>query len=408
MKLDELEKRRERLRKDTESIFNNIDVITEESKRVAAVAHNSDRIIDNLDAEFERQTGLTPSDVAFLFFATGLQCARIFLVNNFTKIQNAGNGNKIEKNVHKMQNKVFDNFEAYRSDIQSELSMAREYYAPLNQIIGGYGVPYDAQNFLNEKYDLFKGGNHRYSTLGHDPILGLIFGTANILTNSITTVKAPLIKSHHVVYEQNIVKAKNIYKSPKIGRPCSTAKMLQQAGKRIENDFISVIAAIIKQILHIGTDMFTPCGIHLPGANLVLSTEYVERISKYITTGDILKTGASAGIATLINVIISTVHTLLYDARKYSSREIYSVKTKKIIMYSNAIATSSNILLVGAKLATGNVYAIKELDLGGLIVTIHRLIHDQKLIRQIKEEFVFGSFRDMIQGEELNLLPHNE
>lgn len=49
------------------------------------------------------------------------------------------------------------------------------------------GVPYDTTK--STVSGLFIGANHRFATLGHDPILGLIFGTANIMTNTITTVK---------------------------------------------------------------------------------------------------------------------------------------------------------------------------------------------------------------------------
>ena len=51
----------------------------------------------------------------------------------------------------------------------------------------------------------------------------------------------------------------------------------------------------------------------------------------------------------------------------------------------------------------GNEAAIKQLDIGGLIVTIKRLMSDTEYIRQIKEEFVFGGFNRMIQGDDLGL-----
>ena len=46
---------------------------------------------------------------------------------------------------------------------------------------------------------------------------------------------------------------------------------------------------------------------------------------------------------------------------------------------------------------------MKLLDVGGLAVTVYRLITDRKFIRQVKEEFVYGSFKSMIRGEELKL-----
>lgn len=72
-------------------------------------------------------------------------------------------------------------------------------------------------------------------------------------------------------------------------------------------------------------------------------------------------------------------------------------------MYSNAIATGSNVLWVGGNMLAGNERAIKQLDIGGLIVTIKRLMNDTEYIRQIKEEFIFGDFNKMIQGKKLNL-----
>ena len=47
--------------------------------------------------------------------------------------------------------------------------------------------------------------------------------------------------------------------------------------------------ALIKQVIHIGTDLYTPKGIQIPGANLVLSKKNAERLTKYISTGDIIK-----------------------------------------------------------------------------------------------------------------------
>ena len=58
--------------------------------------------------------------------------------------------------------------------------------------------------------------------------------------------------------------------------------MLSAAGKRFEDDKKSVVAAVIKQLIHIATDLYTPCGITLPGAGLVLSNSSVEQLTEYI------------------------------------------------------------------------------------------------------------------------------
>lgn len=390
MDIEKLRQRRKKIKKNIDILNSNIDKIINETKRVESIAANSEKIIADLDKEFENLTGLNKVDFPFLFLATALQCIRIYLINNLTKIDKAGNKNKTENTLHKVQKRVLKKFDNGNRDEPSK------FYAPLNQIIFNRGVPYDAQNFLDTKYNLFKGANHRFSTLGHDPILGLIFGTANILTNTITCNDKFLITTNHVVYD-------SAQKNPKIANFTSTILMLDNAINRFNDDIESFVAALIKQILHIGTDLYTPCGIHIPFSNLLLDKKNVEELAKVVNTGDIIKLGMSMKISLWINTLISLLHQLMYDEKIYKNRDIYNVKTKKIIMYSNAIASTSNIIWVAINLKGGNQKVLKQLDIGGLMVTIYRLITDIDFIIKIKEEFVLGGFRKMIIGEEIDL-----
>lgn len=390
MDIEELRQRRKKIKKNIDILNSNIDKIINETKRVESIAANSEKIIADLDKEFENLTGLNKVDFPFLFLATALQCIRIYLINNLTKIDKAGNKNKTENTLHKVQKRVLKKFDNGNRDEPSK------FYAPLNQIIFNRGVPYDAQNFLDTKYNLFKGANHRFSTLGHDPILGLIFGTANILTNTITCNDKFLITTNHVVYD-------SAQKNPKIANFTSTILMLDNAINRFNDDIESFVAALIKQILHIGTDLYTPCGIQIPFSNLLLDKKNVEELAKVVNTGDIIKLGMSMKISLWINTLISLLHQLMYDKKIYENRDIYSVKTKKIIMYSNTIASTSNIIWAALNLKGGNPEALKQLDIGGLMVTIYRLITDIDFVIKIKEEFVLGGFRKMIIGEEIDL-----
>ena len=264
----------------------------------------------------------------------------------------------------------------------------------------GHSWNFDPNDLKTENLKIFKGANHRFATLGHDPILGLIFGTANIMTNTITSVKKegilPIIKTNHVVYT-------SLYKNPSIGKDASTLEMFHKSIERTIEDPKVFVASLIKQIIHIGTDLYTPCGIQIPGANLILSNKETEKLTQYISTGDLLKIGTSAKISQLINNIITVFHNLLYDEKKYSSREVYNIKTKKIILYSNLIATSSNVIWVGSNVYYGNKKVIKDLDIGGMLVTLYHLIYDVRYIQKIKEEFVLKGFKNMIKGNELNL-----
>lgn len=421
MGLEELQAKRKKIKCNSDITLNNMQIIANESTRVADVAHNSRQLIEDLDAEFETLTGLKGNDVTFLFAAIGLQLARIVILNELTKTENAGSTNRNESKLHEFQEKLLGKFNS------GETVKERPYYASMEHIITKMGVPYDATAGLtekslstlmrkertwdfdlsdmipDEKLSLFKGANHRFSTLGHDPILGLLFGTGNIMTNTITCVKTPVITGGIPVLTTNHVVFSSDYKDPRIATYGSTAVMLKQAIERTKEQPSAFVASLIKQIIHIGTDLYTPCGIQIPGANLILSNSQVEKMTSYISAGDIIKIGTSAKLAELINLLISTLHTLMYDSSMNISRDLYNVKTRKIIMYSNVIATGSNVLWVGGNMLAGNEGAIKQLDIGGLIVTIKRLISDTEYIRQIKEEFVFGGFKKMIHGDELDL-----
>lgn len=425
MDLEELKKRREALDKSVEITTKNMDTIINETLRVADVAHNGREILDDLDRKFEQQAGLQGYDIPFLFVATALQLTRIFLVNELTKIEKAGMGNVKEENFHQLQEQILKKL--YDGKFVDE----RPFYASMEHIVTTPGVPYDAQNsfdlktierlldkdkppawnfdikdyLVHEKLNLFKGANHRFSTLGHDPILGLVFGTANVMTNTITCTKQvpvlgpigiPVLTSNHVIYTSN-------FKDPRIGIYTPTTMMLYKSMQRIKEQPEVLVASLIKQIIHIGTDLYTPKGIQFPGANLVLSNTNIERITKYISTGDIIKVGSSASLASLINLIISTVHTLLCRDIEELARDVYNARTKKIILYSNTIATSSNIIWVGANVAAGDKTQLRNLDIGGLMVTVKRLLTDPAYIRKIKEEFIFGQFDQLIQGDDLNL-----
>jgi len=417
MSLEDLKAKRKRLKENTEKINRNINIIVEENHRVAKVAHDAEYLINDLENEFNRQTGLNGVDISFLFLATALQLSRIIIINMLTKIEKAGIKNTKEHELHKIQNRLLGNNIAQYNNVEIP------YYSSFEHITTTSGVPYDATRYLSEEtielylnkghswnFDpndlktenlkIFKGANHRFATLGHDPILGLIFGTANIMTNTITSVKKegilPIIKTNHVVYT-------SLYKNPSIGKDASTLEMFHKSIERTIEDPKVFVASLIKQIIHIGTDLYTPCGIQIPGANLILSNKETEKLTQYISTGDLLKIGTSAKISQLINNIITVFHNLLYDEKKYSSREVYNIKTKKIILYSNLIATSSNVIWVGSNVYYGNKKVIKDLDIGGMLVTLYHLIYDVRYIQKIKEEFVLKGFKNMIKGNELNL-----
>ena len=93
MDLESLRKRRTELKRNSYITLNNMQKLADESSRVAKVAHNAANYLDNLDIEFEKATGLQGNDIKFLFAAVGMQIFRVAVINDITKIENAGNQN---------------------------------------------------------------------------------------------------------------------------------------------------------------------------------------------------------------------------------------------------------------------------------------------------------------------------
>ena len=139
MDIDELRKRRKEISSRSDKTLKNMDTISYESFRVAEVAHNSKEIINNLDFEFKRQTGLNGLDVKFLFFATALQCIRQYLITQFNERVDDKIG---AKNV--------------KGNYEEHSNRAHRWYKPsLDEIITN-PVPFDT-NFGSRDFDLGSG-----------------------------------------------------------------------------------------------------------------------------------------------------------------------------------------------------------------------------------------------------------
>jgi radical SAM superfamily enzyme YgiQ (UPF0313 family) len=97
-------------------------------------------------------------------------------------------------------------------------------------------VPYDAQDNRNTKIyvDGLSAYYHRLMSLGHDPLMGLIFGVSDILTGRMTTID----------------------RTGKI-----VSQVIENYADRKESD---IFAAIAKQIIHYKSDITTSMGLPAP------------------------------------------------------------------------------------------------------------------------------------------------
>lgn len=127
--------------------------------------------------QFSKMTGFKKVDWLFLATAIALQCIRQYILDPYMKEHRQNASSNDEKG---RKNNAGPGW----------------YYADTDKILISK-VPFDAHYYSDNRtvIGFFKGGNHRIVTLGHDPILGWIFGTANIMTNTITRYD---FKSAHI------------------------------------------------------------------------------------------------------------------------------------------------------------------------------------------------------------------
>lgn len=172
------------------------------------------------------------------------------------------------------------------------------------------------------------------------------------------------------------------------------AVLVKESYEMMRADPLNLPAALFSEYQHLKSDHFTKLGLPAP----ILQTFapdfagqlYKENYDALCLARDVKVITGSTAISTMCNMIITLLHGLFYDTNKEKSRDIYEIRTRKILLISNVIASSSNVITT---YITANP---KKLDIGGLLVTIARLFSDVRFITKIKKDF--------IESEQMNLL----
>lgn len=373
MSSENLRKKRNLIIEKIDNNLSEMNDIYEETNRVKTVAENTRVILDDLDEKFCKKTGLNFEEVALMFFAVGLQIARQYLLTKFPKrLSDKEAAKKVKGKKEEHSNRK------------------HRYYNPSLEEIETNPVPFDAN--IGSNGNLKGGGKmgHRTTTLGHDPVLGLIFGTANIATSTLTT--SSFLSFH--IYTEN---KRDYFKSK-----ASTYKVLEATVNKtlyqgIEGKKI-IATSFIKEIIHLQSDMYTKNSLPIPfisAMNPKLASKLAER---GLDMANILTVSKQVTYAMFINDIIAMLHSLLYAGNTEMEEKLHEVKTKKIIAYSNLIASASNL---GVVAFTEN---LNLLDIGGIGVTILEFIKYREFQKKVKEEFIFGSYKNMVMGDKYNMI----
>ena len=326
--------------------------------------------LDAIHEEFSHKTSIVnKTDLMFLGIATALQITKSLLFGQIAKKFDYGNSFNPDdrlahndKSIEKEHRRANDEFKEKHEEHGHGYWMNILYQTP----------PYDITKGSPAINRNMEGGYHRIHTLGHDPILGWIFGTANILTDTIT-------------FED--FKSNRVIRKPKMmitPESVSFTKLFSESFEMCKADSLNLPAAIFAEGCHLKSDEFTKLGLPVPILEAInpdfASKLYKSNYDALCFSRDLKIVGASAGISIFIDLIIGLVHGL-FNKEKIN-KDLYEVRTRKILLISNSIASTSNIIQT---VITNNP---KNLDLGGLLVTLSHLFMDLRFISRIKEEFI--------------------
>ncbi len=351
-----------------------------------------EKLKNEINDEFAKKTSIiNKTDLSFLAIATALQVTKSLLFPIISK--KVGYGEGFDKEARKAHNdKSIKNEEREAKDkFRDKKSREGNENEEWMEIL--YRKPiFDTTKGSPEIGVNMEGGYHRIHTLGHDPILGWIFGTSNILTDTITM-------DTFATYQGT--------RNP-IGITPERVPFIVLFDRTIEKikaGPLNLPAALAAEKIHLKSDEFTKAGLPIPILETIApklaGNLYKNQYDELCLSRDLKVIGTSAAISMLIDIIIGLVHALYYDADRDGNKDLFEVRTRKILLISNTIATTSNIIYSAV---TQNP---KNLDIGGLLVTLSHLFCDTRFIVNVKKEFIENRIYEKIE-DELKAIDENQ
>ena len=381
MELNEMQKNR--LRESLKSVLEEYNStnkeINVELKEYSSRIESLPKFISECDEEFEKLTSITRKDISFLIVSSALQCFRqIFtshIKNRLTYLESA-------------ERTPFHGEE--HSDRR-----ARKYYATKEEIVNN-PVPFDAIRktdvVKNGKNPKLNGFNHRYVAIGHDPLLGLIIGTANIMTKTITVSNGMFDFDTYHVGTREATNGFGTYNVDKLTNHADTMIMFRRIYNRIRTEgkdgWEALIYSIGKELIHLLSDVRTAKSLPIPIVSAI--SPDISRVLN-ICGIDTLSTttfGFDYFISKFIDSIIAYIHLWCYNPETDGPIETYQVRTKNIIYYSNIISMVSSTLQTVVRSYMGDASAISKFDFGGTVSGLTVIWKTPYIISDIKSEFI--------------------
>ena len=385
-------KRIEQAKEQEKELSEKFHRVFRDTRRIIDMGINMGDIVEEIEKEFKEKSKLTSVDLSILMLAIGLQVAR----------------QQLQKNYFTDDSRPTDSEAAGNKEYNRDERKSGYYKTSIEEILTN-PVPFDTQNGTAAKEINLGGGNgHRNATLGHDPILGLFFGTANIATRTVTLTN-PFLKSYHVKYGNFKTKLGELSrnKGDYFAEQADVSKIIKYSwwdnlkGENGVEGYSLLLVALGKEIMHLKSDALSKKSLSIPFT--ALNKDIVDKLAKYnIDMGLIYTVGKQMSMSILINSLIRLLHQLIIThTEKDVDLDILEVRTRKILSYSNATASTINIAEVGIRFGIfKDASAINKLDIGGFLVTIFRLISDYRYINEVKEKYINEKWDKLLDDEE--------
>lgn len=344
--------------------------------------------LEKINNQFSRKTSIVnKTDLSFLAIATALQVAKTLIFPYVAEKFNYGKSfNPSERLDH--DDKFIEKAHKEANDRFRDKHMGRHGTGQWINILY-QTVPYDITRGSADLGINMGGKYHRLHTLGHDPILGWIFGTANILTDCITFND---FHTNRISRIDPITGGRKMVITPET---VFAGQMFKECYDMIRADFLNLPAALFAQAQHLKSDEYTKLGLPVPLLSSInenfASKLYSENYDALCLARDTKIIGTSFVLTKIVDIIISLTHGLF--RKNDEDKDLYEVRTRKILLISNSIASTSTII------NTAITKNPKNLDIGSLLNTITHLFSDVRFIMRIKKEFVESEISNKLMKE---------
>lgn len=359
--------------------------IGDEYHRVTELSHAPMVIIDDIDRKFEKTVNLHGSDMAFLFLAAGLQCFRQYFIT-MVPAERPGHDAEAER--------------VKGHSTTKSVPRIHRYYEPSLIEIQTNTVPFDLHAGGKASGILSGWQDHRYATPGHDPVLGYLFGTCNVATSTLTNWRW---ESVHVRFgligkaaPQSILKEK-----------AKTSLVLSYSKDKLLNrgaeGRLIIWESLRKEYQHLRSDVRSKDSLPLPGLSAIDPSLGEELAKRGLDMAMVLDVGKQLSWSIFFDAIIAMIHSFLYDEAEGISRSVYEVRTRKILVYSNLMASASNMIAAAVAQSFG-MDGMRIVDWGGYLNTLRHIAFDTKFIHEVKKDFLKNQLYDRIVGTEYDFM----